>query len=143
MKLLKQILTLFSVYLFFAACSSSPIKNKSSLKEESVVIANESLEYEIIIIDIGFNVFLNSIAKPEGYYSQSYLENRNRLFVTNWNIRANNPSKFNSRIYENIIDYQPNVDYGYDVNYKLFNYFMFAQRKYKMSLGGGFSGRIR
>lgn len=143
MKLLKQILTLFSVYLFFVACSSSSIKNKSSLKEESVVIANESLEYEIIIIDIGFNVFLNSIAKPEGYYSQSYLENRNRLFVTNWNIRANNPSKFNSRIYENIIDYQPNVDYGYDVNYKLFNYFMFAQRKYKMSLGGGFSERIR
>jgi hypothetical protein len=28
------------------------------------------------------------------------------------------------------------------VNYKLFNYFLFAQRKYKMSLGGGFRARI-
>ena len=44
----------------------------------------------------------------------------------------------NNNVYENIIDYQPNIDYGYEVNYKLFNYFLFAQRKYKMSLGGGF-----
>jgi len=143
MKFLNQILILFSVGLFIGACSSSTIKNKSSEKEEPVVIANDSLEYEIIIIDIGFNTFLNTIAQPENYYSQSYLESRNRIFVTNWNIRVNSPLQFNSNIYQNIIDYQPNIDYGYDVNYKLFNYFLFAQQKYKMSLGAGFPGRIR
>jgi len=41
-------------------------------------------------------------------------------------------------VYENSIDYQANTDYGYDVNYKLFNYFLFAQQKYRMNLGGGF-----
>jgi hypothetical protein len=143
MKLLKQILLLFSIGVFFWACATAPIKNKKVEKEAPVVIANDSLEYEITIIDPGFTVFLASIAQPEGFYSQNYLEARNRVWVISWNQRAQNGTQFNQNIYENIIDYQPNINYGYEVNYKLFNYFLFAQRKYKMSLGGGFrSGRI-
>ncbi|WP_405608135.1 DUF6146 family protein [Polaribacter sp. Asnod1-A03] len=138
MKLLKHILILFSIIFIFWACGSSPINTKSTEKEEPVVIANDSLEYEIIIIDPGFTFFLNSVAQQEGFYSQSYLEARNRVWVLEWNNRARNPSRFNSNVYENIIDYQSTIDYGYEVNYKLFNYFLFAQQKYKMSLGGGF-----
>ena len=143
MKLFKQILLLFTIGIFLWACGSLPINNKISTEEKPVVIANDSLEYEIIIIDIGFNTFLNSIAQPEGFYSQNYLEARNRVWVLEWNNRVRNPLQFNSNIYENNIDYQSNIDYGYEVNYKLFNYFLFAQRKYKMSLGGGFRPRIR
>ena len=138
MKLLKNILILFSVGFFFWACGSSNINNPKTEKEKPVVIANDSLEYEIAIIDIGFNAFLNSIAQPVGFYTQEYMENRNRAWVLTWNYRVRNPNKFNTNIYENIIDYQSNIDYGYDVNYKLFNYFLFAQRKYKMTLGGGY-----
>ena len=140
MKLLKQILLLFVVGVFFWACGASPINNKITEKEEPVVIANDSLEYEITIIDIGFNAFLNSVAQPVGFYSLDYLEARNRVWVLEWNNRARNPQQFNANIYENIVDYQSTIDYGYDVNYKLFNYFLFAQKKYKMNLGGGFRG---
>lgn len=143
MKLFKQLLLLFSIGIFFWACASSPIKKNTSNTEKPVVIANDSLAYEVIIIDPGFNLFLNTVAKPEGYYSQKYLEVRNNTWVLAWNNRARNPHQFNSNIYENIIDYQATTDYGYEVNYKLFNYFLFAQQKYKMNLGGGFSGRIR
>lgn len=143
MKLLKQLLLLISFGLLIYACGSSPIKNSKIEKEEPVVIANDSLEYQIIIIDLGFTSFLNSVALPEGYYSQSYLEVRNRVWVLEWNNRFRNPNQFNPNIYENNIDYLSSVDYGYEVNYKLFNYFLFAQRKYKMNLGGGFSARIR
>jgi hypothetical protein len=59
------------------------------------------------------------------------------MYVTNWNLRALNPSKFNSLIYENRIDYSPQIRYGLEVNYKLFNYFQFAQQKYKIRLDGG------
>ncbi|UAM97103.1 DUF6146 family protein [Polaribacter litorisediminis] len=138
MKYLKQILVLFIFGIFFWACGSLPNNKASEIKEEPVVIANDSLEYEITIIDIGFNYYLNAIAQPKGFYSQDYLETRNRVWVTTWNMRAQNPGQFDPNIYENIIDYQPNINYGYDVNYKLFNYFLFAQRKYKMNLGGGF-----
>ena len=143
MKLLKSIFFFVTLLLVLWACGSSPIKKTNVIEEQPVVIANDSLQYEIIIIDIGFNLFLNSIAHPAGYYSQEYLESRNQIFVTNWNIRASNPAQFNNTIYQNIIDYQPNIDYGYEVNYKLFNYFMFAQQKYKINLGLGNSNRIR
>ncbi len=138
MKLLNQVIFLFTIGVFFWACGSSPKNSQNLEKEEPVVIANDSLEYEITIIDIGFNSFLNSIAKPEGFYSQNYLEARNRVWVFEWNQRVRNPQQFNTIIYENTIDYQSNTDYGYEVNYKLFNYFLFAQQKYKMNLGGGF-----
>lgn len=135
MKLLKQLLLLFIFGFFFFACGSSPMYKTATIKEEPVVIANDSLEYEITIIDIGFTYYLNAIAQPEGFYSQNYLEARNSIWVTTWNRRARTIGQFNSNTYENIIDYQQNVNYGYEVNYKLFNYFLFAQRKYKMNLG--------
>ena len=143
MKLLKQLLFVASFSLLLYACASSPIKDSSNQKEKPVVIANDSLEYEVTIIDPGFTYFLNAVAQPEGYYSQNYLEIKNNAWVIEWNNRVRNPNQFNASIYENIVDYQAHIDYGYEVNYKLFNYFVFAQQKYKMNLGGGFSGRIR
>lgn len=139
MKLIKQLAFLLLLTFVFWACGSSPINTKKSQKEEPVVIANDSLEYEIIIIDPGFTYFLNAVAQPVGYYSQNYMEARNLAWVNTWNVRVQNPFQYNPNIYENTIDYQPNIDYGYEVNYKLFNYFLFAQQKYRMSLGGGFN----
>lgn len=129
-----KIILLMVISIFTYACRSTlPVK-----KEEPVVIANDSLEYEITIIDVGFNNYLNTLAEQRGFYSQSYMEARNNAWVIAWNNRAMNPSRFDATIYENQINYSRNVDYGYEVNYLLFNYFLFAQRKYKMSLGGGF-----
>jgi hypothetical protein len=143
MRHLQKIIEILGLSILIYACSSSPLKNGKTIKEEAVVIANDSLEYEVIIFDIGFNTYLNSIAKPAGYYSQNYLENWNNIYVTNWNIRAQNPTRYGQNIYQNIIDYSANIDYGMDVNYKLFNYFQFAQWKYKMRLDGGTGAPVR
>ena len=134
MKVIRFGLFAFLLSIFIYACGSN-LTNTTGEKEEPVRIANDSLEYEIIIIDPGFNAYLAGIAQPVGFYSQKYMEIRNRAWVIEWNQRVLNPQQFNPNIYENIIDYQPNIDYGYEVNYKLFNYFLFAQRKYNMSLG--------
>ena len=104
MKYLFQYLAFSVVGLFLFACGSYPVNNSEKSKEKSVTISNDSLEYELIIIDTGFTLYLNTIAKPKNYYSLNYLENRNSMYVTNWNLRALNPSKFNSSIYENRID---------------------------------------
>jgi hypothetical protein len=138
MKSLKMLLFVLSASLLLWACGSSAINKTKIPTEEPVVIANDSLEYQIIIIDIGFTAYLAGIAKPEGFYGQSYMEARNIFWVQNWNQRALSPTRYNQAIYENRIDYQAGIDYGYEVNYKLFNYFLFAQRKYKINLGGGF-----
>lgn len=134
MKLLKNVLTLIVLSLFISNCASYPTKNKTKIKEEPVVIANEKLEYEIIIIDQGFTTFLNTQARTREYYSNTYLRNKNRRYVLVWNSRVRNPQRFSPNIYENIIDYNPSIDYGLEVNYKLFWYFKFAEQKYKMRL---------
>lgn len=137
MKYLFQFLRLLFLSILIAGCSSLNVNNKIKEKEKSVIISNESLEYEIIIIDIGFTLYLNTIAKPMNYYSLNFLENKNTIYVANWNMRALNPSKYNSSIYENVIEYSPQVNYGLEVNYKLFNYFQFAEQKYNIRLDQG------
>jgi len=133
---MKNLLFYLALGLFIFGCGSTnktTVQNNTDLPEGAVRIANDSIEYEIIIFDIGFEYYLASIAKPEWYYSQSTLEIKNLFYVTEWNIRAQNPLRYNSSIYENIIDYQPNIDYGLEVNYKLYNYFKFVEYKYKQT----------
>ena len=134
MKPLKFYTYLIIFSLLIISCGSYPTKNNSEIKEQPVVIANEALEYELIIIDQGFTTYLNSEARPKEYFSKNYLMNKNRVYVNIWNGRVRNSQRYNPSIYENIIDYEPNVDYGLEVNYKLYWYFKFAEQKYKMKL---------
>ena len=134
---MKILLYYVAIGLFIVGCSSTTKTTKTSdanLPKEEVRIANDSLEYEIIITDIGFETYLNTITKPMWFYSQEYYETKNRFYVSEWNIRASNPLRYRSDIYENHIDYDPNVDYGLEVNYKLYNYFKFVEYKYNQRL---------
>ncbi|CAL66440.1 DUF6146 family protein [Christiangramia forsetii] len=120
--------------LFIYSCGSSGGKNFPSdvagAENDTVRIANDSLEYEIIIIEPGFNLFINSYAKPRGYHSQSYLENKNQFLVSEYNQRVGQPLTYNPDLYINHINYDRNIDYGYEVNYLLYNYFVFFSRHY-------------
>ncbi|UII79711.1 DUF6146 family protein [Flagellimonas sp. CMM7] len=142
--ILNKFIALLLVSGLFASCTTQKealdISTKeqevfNSKAEEKVEIKNEETEYEIIIIEPGFYTWLQSIARPEGYYSQHFLENRNNLMVINWNQRVLQPQRFNPNLYELQIDYNPGIDYGYEVNYKLYNYFIYFQRKYNQRLG--------
>ena len=134
MSFFKNTLYVSMITVVVISCSSIPLKSNIDKEESPVVIANDSLAYEIIIIDPGFNVYLSSTARQRGYHSLKFLELKNRFYVSIWNQRVNNPSQFNPNIYENIIHYNSFINYGYEVNYLLFNYFEFAQRKYRMTL---------
>ena len=102
---------------------------------EPVVISDPETEYEIIIVDPGFYSWLKGFARPEGYYSQAFLENRNEIYVLNWNNRVLLPRQYDPNLYMWPIDYDSKIDYGYEVNYKLYNYFIYFQRKYNQRLG--------
>ena len=128
---------LFAAFLFCCGPSNQIAKTskETNYSEEDIVkIANDELEYEIIIIEPGFNFWLQSVARPEGYYSQPFLESRNRILVQEWNQRVLQPYVYNPNLYEMQIDYNPNIDYGYEVNYKLYNYFVYFQLHYKQRL---------
>ena len=113
-------------------------KEKKSIAEktsDTIRIANDSLEYEVIIIDSGFNSWLYGNAKPRGFYSESYLENRNQIYVTEWNNRVMQPQRYNN-LYEMQINYDRNIHYGYEVNYLIYNYMIYFQITNKQQLGG-------
>lgn len=142
MKTLASILILFGLIL---SCNTSKTtsnqKNKnektySAAVNDTVIISNKELEYQIIIIEPGFNSWLATTAKPEGYFSQQFLENKNYQYVTEWNQRVLQSQQYDSNLYELRIDYKPSIDYGYEVNYKLYNYFIYFQLTYKQQLAG-------
>jgi hypothetical protein len=99
---------------------------------DTVRISNDSIEYEIIIIEPGFNGWLIS-QPPKGYYGISYLETRNRQYVTEYNNRVYAPG-FNKNLYVQPINYDPNISYGLEVNYLLYNYFKYFEITYNQKL---------
>lgn len=139
---MKTIMYLLFICCVFISCNT-PNKAVQNSKEtldmteqDTVRIANDDIEYEIIIIEPGFNFWLASTARPEGYYSQEFMENRNWQYVIEWNNRVLQPHRYNTRLYEMRIDYDTGVDYGYEVNYKLYNYFIYFQLTYNQKLAG-------
>ncbi|MEO1486537.1 MAG: DUF6146 family protein, partial [Bacteroidota bacterium] len=94
------VLSLVSILSVLSSCSSA--KETVSISEEeqkvfeitegeAVEIKSEEVEYEIVIIDPGFNTWLRGFARPKGYYSKAFLENRNNFWVQEWNRRVLGP----------------------------------------------------
>ncbi|WP_299116649.1 DUF6146 family protein [uncultured Winogradskyella sp.] len=139
---MKKIIPFLLVLILVASCKSidgpkpvSEEREESLVANDTVVIDSDENAYEIIIIEPGFNAWLITTARPRHYYSQEYMEARNQIYVNNWNIRVNQPLQFDSNLYELRIDYNNREDYGYEINYKLYNYFIYFQLKYKQKLG--------
>lgn len=139
---MKNLLLILLITIFAFSCKTSVNSAHSNINKsqaevgDTLTISSDQLEYDIIIIEPGFSAWLASIAKPEGFYDQYYLESKNRRYVIEWNTRVLQPQRFNTNLYEMRINYQAGVDYGYEVNYKLYNYFVFFQNTYKQNLLG-------
>lgn len=112
--------------------SSSDV-NKATVSVDTIKIENKELEYEITIIEMGFESWL-ATQRSSSYFTQPTLESKNLFYVTEWNRRVMLPNGYNGMIYERQINYDPKLDYGMEVNYLLYMYFQFFQEKYKQKL---------
>ena len=126
--------------LLYSCATKAPfttVKNTvNATANDTIKIANEELEYEVIIIEPGFNAWLQATALPRNYHSQTFLETKNRFYITEWNNRVLQPQRFDPNLYQMTIDYGPNINYGYEVNYLLYNYMLFFQNTYNQRLFG-------
>jgi len=93
----------------------------------------DSTEYELLVFDPSFETFLATQPYPEWYYSDDYYRNLNIQYVSEWNYRHDNPLVYGN-FYETKIDYNPNVDYGLELNYRLYQYFRFIEKEYGIVL---------
>ena len=113
--------------------SSNGVNNDNIEKQDTIRIANDSLQYEVIIFEAGFDSWMLRRARPRSYYSETFLEARNIQYVTEWNRRVVS-SGFDRNLYEMQINYQQGIDYGFEVNYILYHYFVFFEEKYRQNL---------
>ena len=122
------------IVLFVGACASTKEKNMTAneTKSDTLRIANDSLDYEVIIFEPGFNTWLASQLPMEAY-SLQYLENQNRRMVPEYNRRARNPIR-HGKFYAKPINYDYGTAYGKKVNYLLYNYLEYFQEKYDQRL---------
>jgi Family of unknown function (DUF6146) len=135
---MKLIVFIISILIFVISCKTKSIEAKDNSKPifgDTIKIANEELEYEVIIIDVGFGTWLNSRAFPRGYHSESFLENKNIFFVGEWNRRCLD-SRFDRNLYEMQINYDNSIRYGYEVNYLIYNYMVYFQNTFNQQLMG-------
>lgn len=138
---MKNNIILISVVLFvlLSCTGTKTVTNKPQTEgaiNDTVKIVNDSLQYEVIIIDNGYSTWLNSRALPRNYHSQQFLEMKNRLYVNEWNNRVLEPHRFDPNLYEMSINYSPTTNYGYEVNYLIYNYMIYFQNTFKQKLFG-------
>ena len=131
------VILLMSMLLY--SCSTSKIisedKKKtdvgsSKVESDRITISNPDEDFEVIIFDVGFDSWLVTNAKPRGYYDLAFLEAKNRSWVNDWNSRAS-AGYFG---FDYTIDFKSNVNYGYEVNYMLYNYLLYWQEMNNVKL---------
>lgn len=136
--------SVYIIMVFFClllGCNASKATFPETVKTvatqgDTVRIANDKLEYEVLIIDPGFSTWVTTTALPRNYYSQSYLQSKNQMWVSEWNSRVLQPMRYSPNLYEMTINYDPNIDYGYEVNYLIYNYMVYFQNRNKQKLFG-------
>jgi hypothetical protein len=123
---MKKSVFMMMTFLLLIQIDGLSQKKGEQNKVKGDTISVDSLEYRLIVSDPGFETWL-ATQKPENYYSKNYYEQKNRLYVTEWNYRYMTIS--NNGFYESYINYSPSIDYGLDLNYKLYYYFRYFEEK--------------
>ena len=130
---MKRLIYAIPLVLMLGACATSGNLNTVDRKGANVINPDEEEEeYELVIIDPGFNLWATTNQRPIWYYSSWYYAQKNRIYVQAWNERVDQQRFYNSRNYpfEQRINYDPTIDYGIELNYQLFWYFKYIEALY-------------
>lgn len=120
---MKQVLYVTAILLCMAACSGN--KGIVKIAPDAEAAQKDSVEYELIVFDAGFESWYTIQNSPARYRSQEYYENWNRQYVAAWNYNALHHRR--RSFFEPIIGYEEGADYGFELNHKLFYYFQYVE----------------
>lgn len=111
--------------LIVAACATQKDIQIREVQDNAAEAEEDSVTYELIVLDPGFESWFITNSKPSWFHSQNYYENWNRQYVNAWNYKS--LWRRNSQLLDGQINYEPNVDYGLEINHKLFYYFQYVE----------------
>jgi hypothetical protein len=125
------VFTLLGMFLLAACANYTAFQKPEPVSETSdVAQITDSVEYDLIIMDIGFESWFATRNMPATARSNQYYKHWNYQYVIQWNQLHMQGHPY----FENYIDFDPHEDYGFDVNYKLYHYFKFVEEKTGKSL---------
>jgi len=122
---------LFPVFILLLAWSCSSVQ-KTGTSEKHFVIISDSTEYEITIIDTEFDLWYLLNYSEAKDHTNEYYRSKNQVGVINWNGNYNRGRY--QRVIENYINFDNSIDYGIEVNRKLYWYFKYTEDKFKIRL---------
>jgi hypothetical protein len=128
---MKKTVYLIIMFLTLISISLSAQKRRGDRNLKADTISIDSLQYELTVIDPGFETWLVT-QPPKEFHSQLFYEQKNHQYVTEWNQRYLSAKGRGG--YDSYIDYQFGIDYGLDLNYKLYYYFRYFEMTNRVRL---------
>ena len=119
------------VFILLLAWSCSPSQKTGATAKSNMVVI-DSTEYDITIIDMEFDTWYLMNYSPSKDYSNEYYRTKNHIGVNNWNSYFDR-GKY-QRVVGNHIFYDYPVDYGIEVNRKLYWYFKYVEENHGIRL---------
>ncbi len=120
--------------LVIPACA---IFNREERKRVEVIHnsdVTDSTEYELVVFDQGFETWL--LMQPSQQHSPEYFKAKNRIYVSEWNYRYMNQSRYGGQ-YGSYIDYDYFTDYGPEFERRLYYYFKYFEESNRVRLEPG------
>ncbi len=124
--MLRYLFILASVFVIISCGSNSDI-----VRIDNEANPADSTEYMLIVDEINFDSWMITNSKRIWYYSHEYYQAWNKIYVSEFNSRVLRSAH---RPFTELINYDYSIDYGIELDYKLYWYFMFIQEKYDVSL---------
>jgi len=125
---MNRLMVLFFGIVIIWSCSS----NKPLIQIEDTSTQSDSTEYTVIVIEPGFESWFATNRKPIWYYEENYYKQFNQLYTNEWNHRVRSIDY--DIPYYDLIDYSNAINYGKEVEHKMYWYFQFMMDKYDFKL---------
>lgn len=128
---MKSSIIICVIIFVMAGCTTSnrmlAVKDKNLLEIEQ----NEE-EYELLVLDPGFETWFLTTWSPAKDRNPSYYKMWNQRYVNAWNYQATRPHSF--KVFDSTIQYDATIDYGMEVERKLYYYFRWVDTKLKIPI---------
>ncbi len=128
------ILAIFSTFIWSCSTSSKKLTENQRTVIPTQKKTDSADEWEVTVFDAEYENFVATRAQPKALFTESNLKSRNIILVNEWNSRFY--SRANPNFYEVAIDYDQKENYGFDFEYRLYQFFAYCNWKYGIQFNG-------
>jgi hypothetical protein len=119
-------------FLLVVLCACSSQKEIVKIAPTKNVAAIDSTEYKLLVFDLQFETWFETNYSPAKDHSIEYYRSWNNQYVTDWNYHY--MAGHYSHVFENYIDWDDSVNYGIELNRKLYYYFRYVETYLKVQI---------